>query len=154
MMRALALMLWLAGPVAAEDIALHDSMVLDQCLATGLADGCIGLLARQCEGDQGAMARGLCLGAETALWRQRAEDALAVLATREAEVTALATRRGVALPSLAAIQTSFAAYAEATCAFAEAQWDGVHAGWEWAECQLRLTADHARGLQRLVEALE
>ena len=148
---ALALM---SAPVPAQDSPRFDAMVMEQCLAAGLAEGCIGLGARLCETAEGAMARGLCLGAETAWWQARAEAARAALAGREGDVQALAARRGVAAPSLTAVEAGFAAYLQAACAWAEGQWDGVHSGWEWAECRLHLTAGHARTLQRLVEAVE
>lgn len=154
MHRLVLVSLALAAPARAESLAPLDPMVMDQCLATGLAEGCTGLGARLCETAEGAMARGLCLGAETAWWQARADAARAVLAGREGDVQALSARRGVPAPSLAAIESGFAAYLDAACAWAEGQWDGVHAGWEWAECRLRLTAGHARTLQRLVEAVE
>lgn len=154
MLGLLALIL-LAAPVQAQEDWHFDPMVMDQCLATGLGEGCVGLAARHCESAQGAMARGLCLGAETVYWQARIDAAAAILATREAAVLALAQRRGGApAPSLAALEAGFAAYLQAACAWAEGQWDGIHAGWHWAECRLHLTAGHARALQRLVEAVE
>lgn len=153
-MRIVLALALLSAPVPAQDSPRLDPMVMDQCLAAGLAEGCIGLGARLCETDEGAMARGLCLGAETAWWQARADTARAALAGREGDVQALSARRGVPAPSLAAIEAGFAAYRDAACAWAEGQWDGIHAGWEWAACRLHLTAGHARTLQRLVEAVE
>lgn len=142
-MRRLALCLFLIPATAAADDGLPDPMVIEQCLATGLVEGCIGLMTRLCEAEQGHMHRGPCLGAETAVWQARADAALALLAQRADAVAALATARGVPVPDLAGIEQAFATYREAACAWAESAWDGVHSGWAWAECQRDLTARHA-----------
>lgn len=153
-MRAFAALFLLSAPVGAQGDWLLDPMVIEQCLATGLVEGCIGMVAQRCEQAEGAMACGLCLGAETAFWQGRADAALARLALREADVQALSSRRGVdPVPALAAIEASFAAYRDAACAWREGQWDGIHHGWEWADCRLRLTARHALMLHETVEAL-
>lgn len=154
-MRLIVVLLALTDPAAAQDGWRLDPVVMDQCTATGLAEGCIGMAARACVLAEGAMARGLCLGAETAYWQDRATSAQTALAAREAEVQALSQRRGVdPVPSLAAIETGFATYLDAACAWREGQWDGIHAGWEWAECRLHLTAHHARMLETMVEVVE
>ena len=142
-MRSLLILAVLATPLWAQDDLPFDGMVIDQCLATGLRDGCIGMAARACEADAGAMARGLCLGNERAYWQARAEAARAALHTREAEVQARATLRGTPIDGLDALDGAFQAYRQSACDWRQAQWDGVHSGFEWAECQMSLTAQHA-----------
>ena len=150
MMRALALLLVLAAPAGAQaDWRLDPALILD-CLAAGGAESCIGLAARDCLAVEGEMARGLCLGEELLWWQERAGVALTLLAAVEPAVQDRARTRGVALPALAVIEADFARYRDAACAWREAQWDGLHHGFEWAECQVQLTARHALWLDALM----
>ena len=150
-MRLWVWMLLAAWPAQAQDDApAVNAMVLDQCSASDLAEGCIGMGARLCVSEYGAMAQGLCAGAETAYWRARAEAALATLRPRAPEIMARAARLGwpEPQPSLEAVEAGFAAYRDAACGWRMAQWDGVHAGFEGADCDLQLTARHALWLER------
>lgn len=140
------LLLFVSSAAAQAELAF-DASVIDQCLASGLAETCIGVAAAACEREDGAMARGLCLGHETAYWQARADDARAVLAAGEPAILARATHRGTPVADLARIDAAFLAYRAVTCDWRQAQWDGVHSGFEWADCRMRLTAQHALRLE-------
>ncbi|MCB1362241.1 MAG: DUF1311 domain-containing protein [Rhodobacter sp.] len=145
-MRPGVLLLLAAWPAhAQEDMPSVDAALLDACRT----EACIGQAARQCVDAAGAMAQGVCAGAETAYWRARAEGALNVLRAQAPQVAARAARLGWPdpVPTLDAIETGFAAYRDAACAWRMAQWDGIHAGFEQADCDLRLTARHALWLE-------
>lgn len=142
-MRSALILALVATPLWAQDELPFDPVVIDQCLATGLLDTCIGMAARTCEAQAGPMARGLCLGNERAFWQARADAARTTLQTTDAEVQARATRRGTPIDTLEVLEATFQAYLTSACDWRQAQWDGVHSGFEWAECRMRLTAHHA-----------
>ena len=152
MRRVLALLLVMPTAAVAQDDSLpFDPMVIEQCLATGLADGCIGLAARACETTEGAMARGLCLGRETAWWEERAAQTRATLAAFEPDMAQRARQRDMAPQTLAAVDAAFAAYRDSLCGWRDLQWDGIHHAFEWAECRMRVTAAHAMLLEGWVD---
>ena len=88
MMRALALLLLIAAPAAAQDFA-YDPALLTSCLQTNAAkpDSCIGAASKVClEGEGGSTTVGTvsCLAAENAQWDAMLNTAYeAVLAEAE-----------------------------------------------------------------------
>lgn len=155
-MRALAALVLLARTVLAQDDLPFDPMVIAQCLATGFAQTCIGMAADVCITDAGPMSDGLCKGRETAWWRARAEAAMTALRVIEPEVSARAARLGWPdpPPSMDAVAAGFAAYRDAACGWRGAQWDGIHAAFEGADCEMRLTAQHALWLEQQARTIE
>jgi len=153
--RALISLALLSAPALAEDLADPaplNPLVIEQCLATGLAETCIGLWAGVCETAEGPGSQGLCRGAETAYWQRRAEAAAARLQAGEGPVQARARRLGwpEPIPSLEAVAQGFDAYRRAACDWRAAAWDGIHAGYEQQDCLMRLTARHALLLEGML----
>jgi Protein of unknown function (DUF1311). len=146
--RSVALLALLAPPALAQDLTVVPE-VIEQRLATGLSEGCIGLAAQLCVTEAGPGSEGLCRGAETAYWQRRMEAAETALRAREPEVQARARRYQWPdpVPSVEAMAARFAAYREATCDWRAASWDGIHAGYEAQDCLMRLTARQALVLE-------
>lgn len=151
MIRALAPLVLMASPVAAQDIAVSGA-ALGQCLATRPPEACVGLVARLCEAQTGPGSEGICRGAENAVWLERIAVAETALRRREPEVRARATRLGWPdpVPSVDAIAEGFAAYRDAACSWRAAAWEGIHAGVEEMDCLMRLNARQALLLEGLL----
>lgn len=156
MIRALLSLALLAVPVRAQDLPEDwavNPLVIEQCLASGFTDPCIGFMAGLCETAQGPGSEGLCRGAEAAYWQTRADAATARLQAAEGTVQSRARRLGWPdpMPSVTAIAEGFAVYRAAACDWRAAAWDGIHAGYEQQECLMRLTARHALMLEGMLD---
>ena len=156
MIRALFPLVLLAAPALAQDLPEEwavNPLVIEQCLATGFTEACIGFMAGLCEAAQGPGSEGLCRGAETAYWQRRVDAATAQLQGGEGEVQSRARRLGwpEPIPTLDAIAQGFEAYRAAACDWRAAAWDGIHAGYEQQDCLMRLTAGHALLLEEMLD---
>ena len=130
--------------------------VLEDCLAADGRHGCIGDAARACWSDDPVtMTVGLCFGAEHAVWEARmaaASDALKKLdiawdiGQREHDFDSRAYEARIGA------QDAFEAYRDLRCAYVTEVWGpGSGAGPAWAECMMRVTAEHVLWLEDWIE---
>ena len=156
MMRALALLLLIAAPAAAQDFA-YDPALLTSCLQTNAAkpDSCIGAASTVClEGEGGSTTVGMvsCLAAESAQWDGMLNTAYeAVLADAEstdAELKELGSAAEPQAPALREMQRSWIAFRDAACNYEASRWSGGSgAGPAATGCTMELTARQALRLQ-------
>jgi uncharacterized protein YecT (DUF1311 family) len=135
MRHALAfLCLWAALPALAQDLVFSTAAV-DQCLATGATDACIGLSAEACQRDTpgGGSTLGMtgCLDRERAYWDGALNYYYQDLRTRDPD-------RADALRDT---QRAWIVWRDATCAYEAADYaGGTLAGVVTLDCLLRQTA--------------
>jgi len=136
----------------------------DSCLAAAGEEGdgraCIGLSARRCmeesEGGDTTVGMGVCLGRELEEWDRRLNAHYRALMARERREDEEMRRIGASAPqkapALRAMQRAWIDYRDARCAYIAAQWGGgTGAGPAGAECLMRMTAEQALFLRRMLE---
>ena len=155
--RLWALVLLLAGPVAAQEIVYSDASS-EACSEEAVSDAeranCIGASARQCIEASGndRISRALCAIEETKYWDRRLNAAYGWL--REAYAAGDAGRqtdsstpypRGQAMQEM---QRAWIKYRDARCLYETAQWGSMpDAGVADVECLLRVTGEQALYLE-------
>lgn len=151
-MRALALLLLVAAPAAAQDFA-YDPALLTSCLQTNAAkpDSCIGAASKVClEGEGGSTTVGTvsCLAAENAQWdallNTAYEAVLAEAESTDAELKQLGSAADPQAPALREMQRSWIAFRDAACSYEASRWGGGSgAGPAATGCVMQLTARQA-----------
>ncbi len=147
-----------ATPVAAQDVLPPETVVAEghealagevvgDCLAEGRGAACIGTGAAACLAADVAPGAGICAAAEMEVWSGYLAEAEGALARMDA----LAGQE----MSLVDVAQAFDTYRTLACEAAGAAWPGMSgSGVAWAECRMRVTAEHALRLMAWVEALE
>lgn len=153
MTRLWPLLLLLATPVQAQDLALVP-VVLDACRATRSAADCAGLAAAACrQGGPGGTSTGeRCLQAELDLWEEALPRALdrAEAAARDLDAQAGSDIRPSAALAVIALQGAWETYRDTRCGYETlAWWGGSAAGIAVLDCRLRLTAGQIDDLDSL-----
>ncbi len=151
-MRALALLLLVAAPAAAQDFA-YDPAVLTACLSAqkDQPDNCIGKASGQCiEGEGGSSTSGMstCLAAEADQWdgflNAAYETVLAESGRTDAEMKKLGSAAPPEVPALRDMQRAWIAYRDAACTYEASRWGGGSgAGPAASDCMMQLTARQA-----------
>jgi uncharacterized protein YecT (DUF1311 family) len=152
------LLVALAGPVGAEDIAFS-AEATERCLsaAADLAgrEACVGRSADACMAtpDGGTtVGMGFCLDREREFWDGRLNAAYGALMTLEAAAEAELKELGSAAPSpaaaLKAMQRAWIGYRDAACEYEASQWGGgTGAGPAANGCAMTLTGRQALALE-------
>lgn len=152
MTRLWPLLLLLASPVQAQDLALVP-VVLDACRATRSAADCAGLATQACQGERPTTHSGsLCLQAEYAFWDAAMLSALDAAEAVARERDAAERRDGVPSRALGLIasQGAWENYRNARCNYdALSWWGGSGAGLAEGSCLVRLTAAQVDDLESL-----
>ena len=149
MIRAAVLTLCMATSATAQDLPFPPQVV-ESCLAGGVPDLCIGLIARACMEQDGA--RGPCLGLENRYWLDRIATLTADLAGIDLRVQSMVGRVAApsALSDLAGVNAAHAALVERRCAYESTAWSGMHSGPVEYECRVRENARHAIWLRGIL----
>jgi uncharacterized protein YecT (DUF1311 family) len=163
-MRALALLLVMAAPAAAQEPPAFDAAPVDACLAENTGEdarpeSCIGLAANACMEEPGGystVGMGYCLTQELDHWDGLLNAAYAeVMASAreaDAELAELGSAAEKQEPALREMQRRWIAYRDAACVYERTLWGGGTGGSTGAaQCLLDLTARQAlwlRGYQR------
>ncbi|NHF72061.1 lysozyme inhibitor LprI family protein [Paracoccus xiamenensis] len=155
-MRALALLLLVAAPAAAQDFS-YDPALLTNCLQANAdkPDRCIGTAARACmEGEGGSTTVGTvsCLAGENAQWdsilNQAYEAVLADAEQGDAEMKKLGSAADPQTPALREMQRAWIAFRDAACVYEASRWGGGSgAGPAATACAMELTARQALRLK-------
>jgi uncharacterized protein YecT (DUF1311 family) len=157
MIRALAAIMCLALPAAAQDLAFSPNATED-CLAAAPADpaACIGHAADACmldtDGGDSTVGMGACLRAELDWWAARlaaAEAAVAdAAAATDAEMVAIGATVPPQAPAFDAMRAAWAAWRDAACDWERVQWGGgTGQGPATAACLMRITGEQALALE-------
>lgn len=123
----------LAAPTMAQDL-IFSTQAVDQCLATGQTEACIGLSAQACQrstpGGESTVGMVGCLDRETSYWDGALNYYYQDLRKRDPD------RAG----SLQEVQRAWIAFRDATCGYeADAYSGGTIVGIIAADCYLRMT---------------
>ncbi len=153
----------IAGPAGAQDL-VFSMEATDSCLAAageaGEGRACIGLSARRCmeasDGGETTVGMGVCLGRELEEWDRRLNAHYRALMARERREDEEMRRIGASAPqrapALRAMQRAWIAFRDARCDYVAAQWGGgTGAGPAGPECRMRMTAEQALFLRRMLE---
>ena len=152
----LFLLILLALPAMAQDVAF-DTAATEACLATDApAESCIGLAADACrrdtDGGDTTVGMGACLAAEVAYWDASLNAAYDALRVRTRAIDAESLDYGFEVPSqaeaLQAMQRAWIPFRDAACDYERSKWGGgTGQGPAGAACLLRQTARQALALE-------
>jgi uncharacterized protein YecT (DUF1311 family) len=157
MIRALAALLSLALPAAAQDLAFSPAPI-EACLAAAptAPAACIGHAADACmletDGGDTTVGMGACLRAELDWWAARlaaAEAAVAAaVAATDAEMLAIGATVPMQAPAFEAMRAAWAVWRDAACDWERVQWGGgTGQGPATAACRMRITGEQALVLE-------
>lgn len=158
-MRSLILTLLLATPAWAQDGPVYDGALLAACLE-GAGDNprqCIGKGSAACmnmPGGESTVGMGICLEAETLDWDKLLNIAydkvLGAAQAADAELKTLGSAAPPAAPSLRQAQRAWISFRDASCLYADLQFQGGTAGGPAAlACMMELTAEQALRLRAM-----